>query len=60
MGDKGISFGNQQIKTNDATSMRARHGVLLSEPKNGVGIRPAVAKCVGRIKSAAFLREKLD
>jgi hypothetical protein len=37
----------KSIKTNDATSMRARvrarHGVLLSEAKNGVGISPAVA-----------------
>jgi hypothetical protein len=32
------------IKTNYATSMRARHGVLLVEPGHDDGIRPDVAK----------------
>jgi hypothetical protein len=34
----------KSIETNDATSVRARHGVLLLEPGHGVGIQPDIAK----------------
>jgi hypothetical protein len=34
----------KSIKTNNATSMRARHGVLLVEPGHDHGIQLAVAK----------------